>query len=182
MGERGTAGRRGTVADAVTAADAMDGMTPLIRVATETDEPLELTMDELLAFSNDRDPATIRPLDLRAGDRAAGIRRWEVVVDGWRFEVMSEDARRARLRDRARKGGASAGSHSRVTVRAQIPGRITRLFVQAGEGVEQGAPLLGVEAMKMENEVRSPRAGTIGRVLVSAGDRVELGQELVVVE
>ena len=50
-----------------------------------------------------------------------------------------------------------------------------------GDVVAAGARLLAVEAMKMENEVRAPRAGTVERVAVGAGETVELGDILVVI-
>jgi biotin carboxyl carrier protein len=114
-------------------------------------------------------------------DRAEGRHRFEVVVEGWRFEVAAEPARLAELRGRARRAAAEHAVHPRMVVRAQIPGRIVAVHVSAGEAVEMGRPLLSIEAMKMENEVLATRAGTIERVGVAAGARVELGDELVVI-
>jgi acetyl/propionyl-CoA carboxylase alpha subunit len=102
----------------------------------------------------------------------------EVVVDGWRFEVGVEDLGRARLRERARRVGSSVVAHAPLVIRAPIPGRITGVRVVEGEGVESGAALVTLEAMKMENVVRAPRAGTIGRVAVGADQTVELGDTL----
>ncbi len=114
--------------------------------------------------------------------RAVGVRQGvEVVVDGWRFEFDVEDAGRADLRARA-TSGRDAGAHDGPTeVRAIIPGRVVSVAVDPGDVVAAGARLLAVEAMKMENEVRTPRAGTVERVAVGAGDTVELGDILVVI-
>jgi biotin carboxyl carrier protein len=101
-----------------------------------------------------------------------------VVVDGWRFEVSAEDARQAELRERALRAAAEHGVAARLVVRAQIPGRVTRLWVRAGEPVEAGQRMLAIEAMKMENEIRAPRAGTVEAVAVAEGQRVELNDEL----
>jgi biotin carboxyl carrier protein len=117
-----------------------------------------------------------------AEDRGAGRRRYEVVVDGWRFEVAVEPAARAALRDRARRAGEERAPSPRQLVRAQIPGRVVAVFVSPGDRVEAGERLLSLEAMKMENEIRAPRAGTIERVGVTPGGRVEVGDELVVIE
>jgi biotin carboxyl carrier protein len=103
---------------------------------------------------------------------------FEVVVDGWRFELVVEPLDRARLRERARRGAAEVAAHTPVAVRAPIPGRITVVHVVEGERVEVGAALVSLEAMKMENVVRAPRAGTIGRVTVAADRTVELGDTL----
>ena len=94
-----------------------------------------------------------------------GRRRVEVVVDGWRFEVVVEDAARADLRDRAtRERGSGSAAGGATEVRAIIPGRVASVAVTAGDIVEAGQALLVVEAMKMQNELRAPRAGTVERV------------------
>jgi biotin carboxyl carrier protein len=109
-------------------------------------------------------------------------RRWvEVVVDGWRFEAIVEDAARAELRDRATRdrADASAGGGP-LEIRAIIPGRVVEVRVTADDAVEAGQALLVVEAMKMQNELRAPRAGTVQRVAVGAGTTVEVGDLLVI--
>lgn len=114
-------------------------------------------------------------------DRASGRRRFEVVVGGWRLEVTMEPADRAELRDRAQRGASEAGASVDTTLRAQIPGRITRIWAADGEVVEQGQRLLAVEAMKMENEIRAPHAGTVRNTQVQPGARVERNEELLTV-
>ena len=66
-------------------------------------------------------------------------------------------------------------------IKAQIPGRVVRLWVAVGDAVEPGQRLLAVEAMKMENEVRAARAGTVESIGATLGGTVELGDELLVV-
>jgi biotin carboxyl carrier protein len=61
-----------------------------------------------------------------------------------------------------------------------IPGRVIAVAVAAGDAVQPGDPLLVVEAMKMQNELRAPRAGVVERVAVGAGTTVELDDLLVV--
>jgi acetyl/propionyl-CoA carboxylase alpha subunit len=104
----------------------------------------------------------------------------EIVVGGWRFELEVEPSRRAALRERATRSMAAAGSGVATEVRAMIPGRVVAVSVAAGDVVSTGGQLLVVEAMKMQNEVRSPADAVIARVLVGAGDTVELGDLLVV--
>ena len=113
------------------------------------------------------------------GAGASGLFAYEIVVDGWRFEVSVEPAARAALRDRARRGASVARADASLVVRAPIPGRIAAVRVIDGQAVAAGEPLLTLEAMKMENVVRAPRAGTIARVAVGAGQTVELGDALV---
>ena len=62
-----------------------------------------------------------------------------------------------------------------------MPGKIARVLVQAGEKVEVGQGLLVVEAMKMQNEIRSPKSGTVERLLVKEGQPVNAGEVLCVV-
>jgi biotin carboxyl carrier protein len=62
---------------------------------------------------------------------------------------------------------------------AQMPGLVRKVLVAAGEAVEQGQPLLVLEAMKMEIRISAPHAGTVTSVLVRAGETVGRGQRLV---
>jgi biotin carboxyl carrier protein len=112
-----------------------------------------------------------------------GRRPVEVVMDGWRFELLVEDEARAMLRERASRDRSAAGATGGpLEIRAIIPGRIASVAVTPGDTVEDGQTLLAVEAMKMQNELRAPRAGTVSRVAVGAGSTVELGDLLVVLE
>ena len=112
--------------------------------------------------------------DLRLG------RHVEVVVDGWRFELVVEDAARAELRRRATREEDAAAADGPAEIRAIIPGRVAAVRVVAGDAVEAGRTLLIVEAMKMQNELRAPRAGTVERVAVGEGQTIENGDVLVV--
>jgi biotin carboxyl carrier protein len=71
---------------------------------------------------------------------------------------------------------------SRGAVTAQMTGRVLRILAVEGERIDEGAPLLILEAMKMENEIRAPRAGTVQSILVNVGDRVNAGDTLIVLE
>ncbi|MCK9517763.1 MAG: biotin/lipoyl-binding protein, partial [Dehalococcoidia bacterium] len=67
-------------------------------------------------------------------------------------------------------------------VPAPIAGRVLSVRVNAGDEVKAGDVLLILEAMKMENEIKSPADGTVKEVLVADGARVSEGEGLVVVE
>jgi biotin carboxyl carrier protein len=77
----------------------------------------------------------------------------------------------------ARDGDAGAGPRSIV---APMAGRIVRVLVKPEEAVAARQPLVVVEAMKMENELRAPRAGTVAEVRVAEGTSVEANTVLVV--
>jgi biotin carboxyl carrier protein len=110
-----------------------------------------------------------------------GRRLVEVVVDGWRFELLVEDDARATLRERASRDRTDAGAAGGpLEIRAIIPGRIASVAVAPGDTVQAGQTLLAVEAMKMQNELRAPRAGTVTKVPAGAGATVEVGDILVV--
>jgi biotin carboxyl carrier protein len=90
----------------------------------------------------------------------------------------------ARLDGRRSRAGVGAGAlladAQRVT--APMPGRVLRVLVKPGDEVAERQGLLVVEAMKMENEIGSPRAGRVKEVAVSEGLSIEAGRLLVIVE
>ncbi len=73
----------------------------------------------------------------------------------------------------------SAGATSTGSVVAPIPGVVLSVYVEVGDTVRSGEPLLKMEAMKMENEVSASQSGRVNAVLAQAGDSVLQGQELV---
>jgi biotin carboxyl carrier protein len=97
------------------------------------------------------------------------------IASGHRSYVRVESDR-SRAADRARKGGAKA--HEKL-VRSPMPGRVIKVVVAPGDVVEAGAPLLVVEAMKMENEIKAKATGKVAGVHVSVGDAVEGNARLV---
>jgi biotin carboxyl carrier protein len=83
-----------------------------------------------------------------------------------------------RLRGAGAVGGHDAG---RAEVMAPMPGKIVRVLVETGQKVEKGDGLIVVEAMKMQNELKSPREGTVTELHAAAGATVNSGEVLVVV-
>jgi len=73
----------------------------------------------------------------------------------------------------------SAAAKGPEFVTAPMPGRIVRVMVAPGDEVETGAPLIVIEAMKMENELHALRAARVGEVLVRPGETVEGGAKLI---
>jgi biotin carboxyl carrier protein len=82
-------------------------------------------------------------------------------------------------RQRARGGAAGAAGGVLGT---QMPGRVVRILAAVGDTVRKGQPLIVLEAMKMENELKSPADGTVVELLVSEGQTVEAGTRLLRVE
>ncbi len=63
-----------------------------------------------------------------------------------------------------------------------MPGRVIKLFVEAGAKVKKGQPLLILEAMKMEHTITAPADGTVKEIHYAAGEQVLEGAELIRVE
>ena len=79
-----------------------------------------------------------------------------------------------------RQAGALAAGPQRIT--APMPGKIVRVLVKVGDQVAPREGLVVVEAMKMENELRSSRQGRVREVLVSEGQSVDAGAALMIVD
>jgi biotin carboxyl carrier protein len=84
----------------------------------------------------------------------------------------------------SRAGRSASGPHVEgdQTVVAPMPGRVVRVLVAPGDMVAARDGVVVVEAMKMENELRAPKAGRVKNVTVQAGAPVEAGRVLVVIE
>ncbi len=75
----------------------------------------------------------------------------------------------------------TASSPGNGAVTAPIPGAVLEVFVKEGDTVKAGQPLLKLEAMKMENEIRGTFDGTVVEIKVGPGDSVNQGQELILI-
>ncbi len=100
------------------------------------------------------------------------LRLW---VDG--LEVVANVSDERTLAARRAGGQARPGRHE---LRAPMPGLLKAVHVREGDTVERGAPLVTLEAMKMENELRAPLSGRVTRVAVAVGTKVDGGALLVV--
>ena len=85
---------------------------------------------------------------------------------------------------RTGRGGSDVGAGARgdQAIVAPMPGRVVRLLVAAGDAVTARQAVVVVEAMKMENELRSPKDGRVKEVAVTPGASVEAGRILLVIE
>ena len=89
------------------------------------------------------------------------------------FKVYNEEA----LLHESLKGGAGMGPGANLS--SGMPGKIVKIFVKPGDLLKEGDPILIMEAMKMENEMRATGEVTVKEVLVKEGMNVESGAELV---
>ncbi len=138
----------------------------------------------------------VRPVDgvsLEWVDREAGLARvigdggaelvlvegdgtdWVVTLRGRRIGVT---VRTWRERVLAEAEGAGRVHSGPTIVKATLPGLVVAVPVAVGDEVDEGAVLLTIEAMKMQNEVRAPRGGRVIEVSVAAGQTVMTGAPL----
>jgi biotin carboxyl carrier protein len=101
----------------------------------------------------------------------------EVIVNGRRIPVAARDKKH--LRGHA---GPGAGATGQVKLSSPMPGKVVRVLLNAGDEVAAHQGVLVVEAMKMQNEVQSPKAGKIAEIKVSEGQTVNAGETLAVIE
>ena len=81
-----------------------------------------------------------------------------------------------------RPGQAATANHGRQEIAASMPGKVIRVLVGPGDAVDEGQGLVVVEAMKMQNEMKSPKSGRVAEVRVRPDVTVAAGEVLVVVE
>ncbi len=102
---------------------------------------------------------------------------YEVLIEGdcYKFSLMNEQ-RKALIR----AGGKGAVGKALVT--SPMPGKVLKLLVAEGEEVQTDQGVIVVEAMKMENELKSAVTGKVKEIFVKEGEVVELGSKLLLVE
>jgi acetyl/propionyl-CoA carboxylase alpha subunit len=102
---------------------------------------------------------------------------FDVGIHGRNYSITIVDPKRLR------SGQNSDRHHHGVAqIVAQMPGKVVRVQTEPGASVEKGVGLLVVEAMKMQNEMKSPRDGIVVSINVRPGDTVNAGDVLAVVE
>ena len=103
-----------------------------------------------------------------------GVLKLQVGFEEFTAEVVDPRAWRGRWH-------SALEAEGRQQVVAPMPGKVVRILVQAGDKVEAGQGLLVVEAMKMQNEIRSPKSGTVEHLQVKEGQPVNAGDVLCIV-
>ena len=108
-----------------------------------------------------------------------------VARNGSELELWSGGRRRVLALADSRDRNASAKKVSAagpVEIRTQMPGRVIKLLVKPGTAVAAGQPVIIVEAMKMQNEMKSPKAGSVVKIHAAEGITVAAGETLLVIE
>jgi biotin carboxyl carrier protein len=123
-------------------------------------------------------------LSLLIGDKQYEIKRerslrgeLHMVIGSARYAVDVQDPRS--LRTRRSAAGSEAGPQK---LTAAMPGKIVRILVKEKDEVKAGQPVLVMEAMKMQNEMKSPKDGRVQKILTAEGSTVNAGDTLAVIE
>jgi len=114
---------------------------------------------------------------LPAEDAASEAQTFEVSVGPTTYTVTLQDERTRTLASLA-GGGHVSGD---VTIRAPMPGLVAQALVAEGTLVERGQTIIVLEAMKMENDLTTPRGGVVKRIAVSKGQTVNQGDTLAII-
>jgi biotin carboxyl carrier protein len=110
-------------------------------------------------------------------DSTSGGQLFEVVLRGQSYDVALVDPKRLRSTTTA------AGHHTGAAeIVSPMPGKIVRVLVKPGDKVNAGAGVIVVEAMKMQNEMKAPKAGTVVSIEAAEGATVNAGDVLAVIE
>jgi biotin carboxyl carrier protein len=107
-----------------------------------------------------------------------GRYQYTITLRGEQYEVQVEDERTRRM-SANRKLDLPEGEFA---ITAPIPGLVVKVLVREDEEISEEQPLLILEAMKMENEIRAKRPGVVKQVKVAPGQRVEQNAALLVIE
>jgi oxaloacetate decarboxylase alpha subunit len=111
---------------------------------------------------------------------SAGVGVYDVRVNGRAFKVeVAESGQPMSATPVEAPAAQAAPATSGEAVKASLAGNIFKVHVSPGATVNEGDPLLIVEAMKMETVVPAPKAGTVTEVFVAEGDKVAVGDSLV---
>jgi biotin carboxyl carrier protein len=144
------------------------------RLQEEDDVACELELD-----ARETQPGVLSLLlegksyEIRREATPAGIM---VSVGGRRYSAEIADPRSLRTRR------AAAGDSGPQKITAPMPGKIVRVLTPEGNEVQQGQGIVVIEAMKMQNELKSARKGTVRKIMVKEGAAVNAGDVLAVVE
>ncbi|HLW71678.1 MAG TPA: biotin/lipoyl-containing protein [Candidatus Binataceae bacterium] len=160
----------------------IDGAEHELEIEEVTGHSLRITLGDS-QFEADVRRAGHSAFSIIVGDRAFDLevsRQADELVVGARgiaTRVTLQDTAR-----RARRASTREHAGGRVELKAMMPGRVVNLLVKVGDDVVAQQGVVVVEAMKMENELKSPKAGKVTEIKVAAGQTVEKGELLLIIE
>lgn len=136
------------------------------------------------------------PVELDAAITARDV--LSVLVDGRQFEIKREyslagethiiigsERFEAEVRDPrslVSRRAAAGVAHGPAKITAPMPGKVVRILATLDSEVEAGQGIVVVEAMKMQNEIKSPKKGVVKKITIAEGATVNAGDVLAIVE
>jgi biotin carboxyl carrier protein len=108
---------------------------------------------------------------------SASKSNFDVSINGRNYSITIVDPKRLRSAQ-----NSDRHHHGVAEILAPMPGKVVRVHTEAGATVAKGAGVVVVEAMKMQNEMKSPRDGVVVSIKVKPGDTVNAGDVLAVIE
>ena len=102
---------------------------------------------------------------------------YKVKAKNFDFEINLIDPKRLR-------GSKSSGANADgvAEIKTAMPGKLVRVLAEQGAEIKQGEPVLVVEAMKMQNEMKSPKDGIVREIRFAEGATVNAGDVLAIIE
>lgn len=144
-------------------------MKPVIRIDGKPVDPVyEKTIVEV-------EPGVYSILT-RDASHEVRVEAGQVSVGNRRFDYQIDDPRQWK------RSGGGAGGEGRAAITALMPGKVVRILAKPGDEVEAGQGIVVVEAMKMQNEMKSPRAGRVAAIQAKENDSVVAGAVLAIIE
>lgn len=137
----------------------------------------DLRADQFSVLVGDRSYDVFARAAEADGDPTASGHTFEMLIHGLPYSVAVQDARAQALASLA--GGARVSGD--IAIRAPMPGLVANVLAAEGTKVERGQTVVVLEAMKMENDLASPRAGVVKSVKVAKGQTVNQNDVLAVV-
>lgn len=116
------------------------------------------------------------------GDRVLEARVWSVEPNLSRVEIGNRTFSASIIDRKHRRASAERDDEGRRQLIAPMPGKVVRVLLNPGDEVKMGQGVVVVEAMKMQNEVKSPKAGRVIEIRVTEGATVNANQVLAIVE
>ena len=106
--------------------------------------------------------------------------KYSLFVNGNKIDTIT----RTELQEKAARliNAAKISSNNKLEIKAPMPGLILKIKKKVGEVIKQGESILILEAMKMENDLRTPVSGSIIEIFVTEGIAVEKGDKLFTIE
>lgn len=157
-------------------------MNEMIITINNRKHSVKINSSSEVEINNRKVPAEISQINnnaylLRLGNKVFEItahkldkEKYGILIDGCYFDVLVRTQLQENANDLQKNKNISA---KKLNIKAPMPGLLLKLKKNIGDSVKVGEPLLILEAMKMENEIRSPANGIVKEILFQEGQSVE---------